>query len=161
MGFQGMKKSVEISIFISLFFIVQNHNYANPIINSDENCFWGKKFHVILSNQLSDKNNSQPILVRCQDKTHDLGYHNLHAKEEFDWRFCNNGMSSLYFCHFWWNKQEAVFDAFNEALKQWCHNNIPGQGTHTCSWAIKDDGFYLAVDSYLRQFHKWGDKNVN
>ncbi|KAI5683914.1 hypothetical protein M9H77_05142 [Catharanthus roseus] len=109
------------------------------------------KFHIHVVNNLP--NNSNPLTVHCQSKDTDLGYHTLHVNEEIQWHFCTHIVfRTLFFCHFWWNNKQAVFDVFKEThdFGVLCQNTIPGEGRHTCHWAVKEDGFYLVfLNAYI------------
>ncbi|MFS8004764.1 putative plant self-incompatibility S1 [Helianthus anomalus] len=83
------------------------------------------------------------VTVRCQSKDDDLGYHVLHSPNlEYQWKFCETiSGSTLFFCHFWWQNKEQIFDVFNISMAQWCFvDHLEG---NTCNWEIKDDGFYF------------------
>ncbi|KAK2985182.1 hypothetical protein RJ640_010471 [Escallonia rubra] len=59
-----------------------------------------------------------PLTIRCQSKDDDLGYHTLYAGDDFHWHFRSNAIgTTLYFCHFWWDSKQKVFDVFN--MKVW------------------------------------------
>ncbi|MFS8004761.1 putative plant self-incompatibility S1 [Helianthus anomalus] len=84
------------------------------------------------------------VTVHCRSKKDDLGTHVLHSPNlEFEWSFCDNlgGLSTLFYCHFWWKNFEQTFDVFNHKLSQWCYENK--KEGNTCNSEIKDDGFYL------------------
>ncbi|KAI5683936.1 hypothetical protein M9H77_05164 [Catharanthus roseus] len=107
------------------------------------------KFHIHIVNNLP--NNSNPLTVHCQSKDNDIGYHTLRVNEEIQWHFCTN-TRTLFFCHFWWNNKEAVFDVFkdNESCRILCQTSIPGEDRQTCYWSVKEDGFYLSfLDAFL------------
>lgn len=83
------------------------------------------------------------VTLRCQSKDDDLGYHVLHSPNlEYEWSFCENfSGSTLFLCHFWWQKVEQRFDVFNVSMAQWC-NEDHWEGNR-CRWEIKEDGFYF------------------
>lgn len=86
---------------------------------------------------------NEDVTLRCQSKDDDLGYHVLNSsKVDYDWSFCQHVLgATLYFCHFWRPNYEQVFDVFNTTIAIHCRQ---GKLDHnTCSYEVRDDGFYL------------------
>ncbi|KAK1435383.1 hypothetical protein QVD17_01144 [Tagetes erecta] len=65
------------------------------------------------------------VSFRCQSKDDDLGYRVFRSPDlEYEWSFCKNfSGSTLFFCHFWWQKVEQRFDVFNGSMAQWCNED--------------------------------------
>ncbi|MCD7473065.1 hypothetical protein HAX54_014650 [Datura stramonium] len=66
-------------------------------------------------------NGAPPLTLRCQDKHHDLGNQTINVSQEFRFKF--NGQifgGTLYFCHFYWNGRDKVFDVFNDNISGGC-----------------------------------------
>lgn len=100
-----------------------------------------QRYLVRITDQLP--NNSSPLRVHCQSKDDDLGYHDLHPSESVHWEFgVNFSGSTLYFCHFWWGKKDAVFDVYTYPWsKDYCGNGL--LFTNKCLWFVQEDGFYV------------------
>ncbi|KAF3629170.1 putative abscisic acid receptor PYL2-like, partial [Capsicum annuum] len=87
------------------------------------------------------KDSSVPLKIHCQSKNNDLGYHDLLYNQSFEFRFKEQFFHrTLFFCHFWWNAKQNVFDVFNDANR--CIKKGPSR-THTCIWSVNLDGFSL------------------
>ena len=147
MGFHYFQKSL-LSILVISLFIVHHAMLVSACAFKED------IFHVHVANNLPQ--NSAPLTVRCQSKDTDIGYHTLNVSQEIQWHFCTTWFSTLYFCHFWWNNREAVFDVYNLTyIKPKCHNHIPGQGKNTCYWIVRDDGFYLRDEFTFDRLNIW------
>ncbi|GER25020.1 plant self-incompatibility protein S1 family [Striga asiatica] len=86
------------------------------------------------------------LTFRCQSKDNDLGYHTLNFRQKYHWEFkLNFWGSTLFFCHFYWNGKQQVFDVFN------------GRKDHftVINWVVKEDGFYKVVGKV-----NWEDKDL-
>ncbi|KAI3458957.1 hypothetical protein Pfo_015620 [Paulownia fortunei] len=82
--------------------------------------------------------NSAPLVVHCASKDDDLGNHTLTRNQDFQFEFCENFFSTLFYCHLWWEKKHIRFDAFRETwLGAICAKDI-------CYWAAKSDGIYYS-----------------
>ncbi|WOG87842.1 hypothetical protein DCAR_0207074 [Daucus carota subsp. sativus] len=129
------------------------------------------KIHVDISNHLPD--GSPPLTVRCQSGDDDLGYHELYPNQpSYTWGFGPSWFATtLFFCHFWWDGKDAVFDVYNEDWGVYYCARFIQSGRYskkvsdTCYWQVKSDGIYLSKTSDLvssegpwLQMHKWGDK---
>ncbi|KAI5660607.1 hypothetical protein M9H77_19930 [Catharanthus roseus] len=113
----------------------------------------GYAYFVHIFNQLPVGSN--PLTVRCQSKNDDIGYKTLDVNEEFQWHFFDN-LFTLFFCHFWWDNKQAVFDVFNRSFGPFkCYNHIPGQGEQTCTWHVRADGFYMATGYEFIKYNTW------
>lgn len=125
-----MMKNLSFFVLILLSF-----NFVNP---SNACSVFVKGYVVHINSEITDN-----VTLRCQSKDDDLGYHVLSSSNpEYDWSFCQSfSGSTLFFCHFWWQKSEQVFDVFNITMMTWCdEGHLEG---NTCNWEIKDDGFYF------------------
>ena len=115
----------------------------------------GKEVHIV--NGLPD--NTHSLVVRCQSKDDDFGYHTLLLGQEFSWKFHINIFGrTLYFCHFWLqgikDRSFDVYDDWNE--KPHCADNL--NDIKTCYWLVKDDGFYYSdykADLNSSDWQKW------
>ncbi|KAL7177393.1 hypothetical protein ACSBR2_030700 [Camellia fascicularis] len=83
------------------------------------------------------------LLVRCQSKDDDFGMHKLESGEEFCWRFKPNIIkTTLFFCHFYWDTKDAIFNVYDRKLDDdYCYK------FNTCYWSVRDDGFYFSGDN--------------
>ncbi|CAL5419849.1 unnamed protein product [Camellia sinensis] len=95
------------------------------------------------------------LLVRCQSKDDDFGMHKLESGEEFYWRFKPNIIkTTLFFCHFYWDTKDAIFNVYDRKLDDdyCCKFN-------TCYWSVRDDGFYFSGDNTAQatwsKFNDW------
>ncbi|KAK2979999.1 hypothetical protein RJ640_020025 [Escallonia rubra] len=99
------------------------------------------EFQVNVVNGISDN-----ILIRCQSKDNDLGFHTLHVGDDFSWHFQTNLIGgTLFFCHFWWNSKDKSFNVFDET--QWedkCQYHEGSGPFRKCFWLVKPDGFYFS-----------------
>ncbi|GER25021.1 plant self-incompatibility protein S1 family [Striga asiatica] len=85
--------------------------------------------------------NHPSLSFRCQSKDNDLGYKTLNFRQYYHWEFqVNFWGSTLFFCHFYWNGKQQVFDAFN-ASRRTCDTYVDGP-YNMCNWIVKGDGFY-------------------
>jgi len=128
----GVSAIRRLNLFIFLFFHISNTECRDM--------FTTYKYEVHIFSWLPD--NTDLLEFRCQSKDDDLGYHKLHVGEGYYWKFKDNFFgNTLFFCHFYWQKKEKVFDVFNKDIE--C--NIVAFGTtHKCYWLVKADGFYLS-----------------
>lgn len=88
------------------------------------------------------------LLLRCQSKDDDLGYHVLHNSETYDWGFKPNIIfrSTLFFCHFYWDGKDRVFDVYKDSTMGFRGDCINPFGDPTCYWKVSPDGFYFSND---------------
>ena len=134
------------------------------------------KIHVDISNHLPV--GSPPLTVRCQSGDDDLGYHELYPNQpSYTWAFRPDWWlgTTLFFCHFWWDGKDAVFDVYNEDWgTTYCArfktvgpswSPITEELSNTCYWQVMSDGIYLSrtIDPFSSegswvQTHKWGDR---
>lgn len=124
------------SLFVILAFYFLGTTYAF--------CFFTEQYRVHVINGIPNNN----IVVHCQSRDDDMGTHTLSTDGEFSWKFCQNTrQTTLYFCHFWWQGKQQVFDVFNKTTSSsgMC---VYGKiyGTHQCKWLAKSDGFYWFKD---------------
>lgn len=91
------------------------------ILSSTVDSFLNRyELHII--NALS--NNDIPPWYHCASGDKDFRYHILKVDEDFHFEFSvNHILSTLYFCHFWWGKNQNVFDVFNHKLFHICSSS--------------------------------------
>ncbi|MFS8004762.1 putative plant self-incompatibility S1 [Helianthus anomalus] len=109
----------------------------------------------------SDIIDDDSVTVHCRSKDEDLGTRVLRSPNlEFEWSFCDNiGLTTLFYCHFWWKNFEQTFDVFNHKLSRWCNENK--KEGNTCNWEIKDDGFYLYENhTTWQRLYPWNSKPI-
>lgn len=123
-----------INIFYLLLIIHLNLLPAKTCILSD-------KYEVHVINKLSS--DSPQLKIHCQSKNDDLGDHYPVVNEDFNWSFCHDVFGqTLYFCHFWWDSKDKVFDVFDN--RYYCVDNPDRPNlTNICKWEVRFDGFYL------------------
>ncbi|KAG5588394.1 hypothetical protein H5410_048828 [Solanum commersonii] len=83
------------------------------------------------------------LQIHCASGDDDLGHKILKVGDDFRWGFCA-WTWTLYFCHFWWDNKNLMFDVFND--QHYCvHDgvNIVPKDTTECIWQVKYDGIYL------------------
>lgn len=124
---------------LGLFLILQLFPYCAIC---DPDSFLNPYHEVHITNELPS--NTQKLTIRCQSKEKDLGYHVLLVGQDYYWGFHRNLTgSTLYFCHFWWNKKDKVITVYDRY----------SDGRHSF-WTVKADGFYFSTrkadDPYLR-----------
>ncbi|GFQ04885.1 hypothetical protein PHJA_002632600 [Phtheirospermum japonicum] len=113
-------------------------------------CPFGTAFDIYVTNRLPT--NSPTLLVHCASKDDDLGNHTLTNNQEFHFGFCDNSVSTLFFCTLWWDKKRISFDAFKETiLKTTCYKN------QICYWAAFSDGIYYSDDHPPQELTKMYD----
>ncbi|KAH7844030.1 hypothetical protein Vadar_023511 [Vaccinium darrowii] len=99
-------------------------------------------------------NKPSPLRVRCQSKDDDFGMHTLYEGQEFKWYF-NRGLTTLYFCHFYWGSKDKVFDVFNVTTTDDGYCNRTYGDAIECLWEARPDGFY--VNNWERPWNKVND----
>ncbi|CAN4093052.1 unnamed protein product [Withania somnifera] len=116
---------------------------------------WTSTYYVFIHNALPE-----PLTFRCQSKDDDLGYNVLNVNDEysfhFRWRFFGG---TLYFCHFYWNNKDLVFDVINNGVAKHC-GGMDGDigrdaGVFECHWKVQEDGFYFApyrTSNYVKKY---------
>lgn len=110
------------------------------------------QFQVNIINALP--NNNIPLWFHCASKEDDYGYQILKVDKNFHFEFTMNFFqTTLYFCHFWWGKEQNMFDVFTKHLSSHCSNSHP---TSYCYWKVKIDGFYMGPQlDKLQKMHDW------
>ncbi|KAK9740745.1 hypothetical protein RND81_03G057500 [Saponaria officinalis] len=93
------------------------------------------------------------VYYRCQTGDEDLGYKYLNPSQSVVFKYENTWWLNnvLYFCHFYYNGKDKVFDVYKEAddeiecfYDSYCYQGY-------MEWVIKDDGFYLRCNfSYIQ-----------
>ena len=92
------------------------------------------KVHVRIVNDLS---NGVDLNVHCKSKDDDLGVHQLHSNENFEFRFGQQFFgASLFFYRFWWGSTGHWFDIYDDDRDQTrCYER--------CWWLVKETGPFL------------------
>ena len=99
---------------------------------------WTPGFIVQIQNLIPNST----IQVHCKSKDDDIGDKWLKYNEEFHFKFCENELQgTLFFCHWYWDSKEQVFDVFNNTMLFIC--NIEYGDNNPCNWAAKNDGLYF------------------
>ncbi|XP_060178238.1 S-protein homolog 5-like [Lycium barbarum] len=101
-------------------------------------------------------NGAPTLTLRCQDKNHDLGYQKINAPDEYRFKFRDQIFGgTLYFCHFWWNGKDKVFDVFNDNISGRCGSR--GAFLSECFWKVQEDGFYFGPrqDGPFERKYEW------
>ncbi|KAM3247619.1 hypothetical protein P3L10_009386 [Capsicum annuum] len=119
---------------------------------------WTSTFHVFIHNALPE--NSQPLTLRCQSKDDDLKTNVLNVNDVYDFRFQLHVFGgTLFFCHFYWNNKDLIFDVFNNHISNHC-GGMDGDigrdaGLFECHWRVQNDGFYFApynTSNYVKKY---------
>lgn len=126
-------------LFISLIFLL-NLIFARSIGISS-------KYAVYIINNLP--NDTEPLIVHCKSGDDDLGQRVLHKNEEFSFSFRRKVLigSTLYFCHFWWDKKDKSFDVFNNHIAEKDCGKV-NSDLNECYWKVQEDGFYFGAHRY-------------
>lgn len=127
-----------INIFLILLLLI------TPLdLSTVESCLLTRRYKVHVINKLPS--NSSHLKIHCASGDDNLGYHYLSDNQEFNWSFCQAiAWTTLYFCHFWWNSKNKVFDVFNNPVHCVEDGKLP-KITTQCAWVVKPDGFYLGT----------------
>ncbi|XP_023520577.1 S-protein homolog 1-like [Cucurbita pepo subsp. pepo] len=104
------------------------------------------------------------LLVHCQSKDDDLGYHRLlNHGDDYQWNFkVSFWGSTLYWCKLETPQAYVSFESFwPETQHLWLRDRCKRGTVGTCLWTAKDDGIYLRnflanVDELI---HKWNYKS--
>lgn len=101
-----------------------------------QTCF--AKQHVAITDHIVP-GNGHPLVLHCQSKDDDLGYHNLSLNQSFSFGFhMNLWGTTLFFCHFFWGQKKAAFKVFDKNI----YSQI-AQGMNTYSYEGREDGMYF------------------
>ncbi|XP_058182136.1 S-protein homolog 29-like [Rhododendron vialii] len=107
-------------------------------------------------------NNSHPLYLRCQSGDTDFGMHKLYVGQEFYWKFRINPFGrTLYFCHFYWDKKQRIFNVFDKySVRFLCV--VPHSQDFVCIWKVREEAFYVSHDNKrFKKMHTWyGDEVV-
>ncbi|KAK1436191.1 hypothetical protein QVD17_01969 [Tagetes erecta] len=104
-------------------------------------CLYNKLHIVMIDSRVNN------LRLHCKSGDDDLGDVWRNAGEEFSISFCLNiWKTTLYFCHFYWESKQKVFDVY--AMERgndpdYCYTS-QFFGQVECRWMVKDDGFYIA-----------------
>ncbi|WMV51943.1 hypothetical protein MTR67_045328 [Solanum verrucosum] len=101
-------------------------------------------------------NGAPPLTLRCQDKNNDLGYHTINVSEEYRFKFKDRFFGgTLYFCHFYWNGKDKIFDVFNDFIADGCGSLKVTNDE--CYWKVQEDGFYFSgrQNGEFKQMYTW------
>lgn len=117
------------------------------------------RFNVrILNNLPKDSAVGGTVRIHCASADTDLGYHRLQQKKEFRWSFCMNfWLTTMYFCHFWWNKKDVALEVFSFNMIGKCEYKDSNQTLKVCLWDVREDGLYLGQE-HPRREARWGSK---
>ncbi|KAM7519421.1 hypothetical protein LguiB_018383 [Lonicera macranthoides] len=155
-----------VTDWLEIFPVKENEREKNKRLNRTI-CKWDgvlihftseKEVHIV--NGLPD--NTHSLIIRCQSKDDDLGYHTLLVGQEFFWHFHDNLWgTTLFFCHFWWQGiMDRSFDVYDYKHKNPpCANNK--EEFQACYWLVKADGFYYSNhnaefnSSDWQKLHPW------
>ncbi|WMV48175.1 hypothetical protein MTR67_041560 [Solanum verrucosum] len=163
-------KDKSFDVFNDKNFCVKDQNVPN-ILNS---CTWEVRSDGFYLKQLNITDgsyymhhyldllpsNSPQLKVHCASKDDDFEDYYPAINEDFNWSFCNFFDRTLFFCHFWWDSKDKVFDVFND--KEFCvrDQNVPNF-TRSCKWEVRSDGFYLEQHNitdgsyYMHHYLDW------
>lgn len=98
-------------------------------------CIGTNKYTVRIDNEIP----RDSIRAHCKSKDDDLGMKSLASKQHFQWSFCQNiWQTTLYFCHFYWQSKQQVFNVFNQTMGYACFFGEIAE----CRWIVKPEGFY-------------------
>ena len=101
-------------------------------------CVYTPGFILRITNNIPNSK----VLARCKSKDTDFGDKWLAFNQDFQWKFCEAYFEhTLYFCHFYWESKEQVFEVFNKRYMYEC--NIDHGDDNPCYWLVQEDGFYL------------------
>uniref|UniRef100_M1DUB3 S-protein homolog n=1 Tax=Solanum tuberosum TaxID=4113 RepID=M1DUB3_SOLTU len=106
--------------------------------------------------------NTPQLEVHCASGDDELGYRYPEIGTKFNWSFCPNP-STLFFCHFWWNGKDLVFDVDNKmegCVYDKDYGSIP-EDTIDCHWQVKADGIYLGYCEIKSEVHVHNDLPQN
>ncbi|KAK4724441.1 hypothetical protein R3W88_027220 [Solanum pinnatisectum] len=123
-------------------------------------CFLYEKYQVQIIDDLPS--DSPQLKLLCASKQDDFGIRFLSSTQNFTWSFCEDLLDrTLYFCHFWWDSNDRVFDVFNDPWS--CiHGGHVNDYINTCVWVVRPEGFYLGKDHYrngtlkMYKVYDWG-----
>lgn len=99
-------------------------------------CFFFNKVVVTIYSDLPS--DSASLSVHCASKDDDLGSHTLTTNQIYRFAFCTIPFTTLFHCDLYWGTKKKSFDAYDV---NW--HGDPCNG-HTCKWAARTDGIYLA-----------------
>ncbi|KAM3345045.1 hypothetical protein P3S68_024754 [Capsicum galapagoense] len=103
-------------------------------------------------------NNNIPITFHCASKDDELGYHHPKVGDDFHFHFNPSIFKhTLFFCHFWWGKNESAFDVYTEKIDDSCSDDYQTTLIRYCYWKVQGDGFYFGPS--LDQMNKMRDWN--
>lgn len=93
------------------------------------------KTHINITNRLPTNN---PLLVlHCKSGDDDLGLQTLHVNQSYSWAFnVNFWDTTLFWCNFWYKEKHAGIVVYSRHVR--C------DGTDTCYYEARTDGFYLS-----------------
>ncbi|KAK4353782.1 hypothetical protein RND71_025976 [Anisodus tanguticus] len=99
-------------------------------------------------------NNDIPLKFHCASKDDDLGWHYPKVGDDFHFSFRPHLFKkTLFFCHFWWARNEAIFDVYNYDVAVNCSSDPP---IFYCIWKVQEDGFYMGPQlNQLKKMHDW------
>ncbi|KAK9675674.1 hypothetical protein RND81_11G022500 [Saponaria officinalis] len=121
---------------------------------------YGKQ-HFYLKNEIW---RNPPVKYRCQSGRDDTGVHELKPGQTLDYRFTDILSSALYFCHFYFEQKDKVFDVYTRKLENRCRalGRFKGYWYDQCynyhmEWVIRKDGFHGRC-VYYKSNYCWSPK---
>ncbi|KAL6552179.1 hypothetical protein OROGR_008333 [Orobanche gracilis] len=140
------------SILLTLIIVITFH--AFPAFGG---CgLFSKKYKIGISNIMPRISEGHPRIfkVHCASGDVELGYRELASENSFYWDVCLSDFwgETLFFCHFWYKDNEAVFDVFNWDISKDCFPK------YDCLWEVNEVILALRTDDLIvRRIHLWGD----
>ncbi|WMV44317.1 hypothetical protein MTR67_037702 [Solanum verrucosum] len=95
--------------------------------------------------------NSKPLALHCKSGDDDLGNKTISTHDEFDIYFNEKLFGgTLFFCHFWWNSKNIVFDVYNNHVSKSSEKDCGrlNPDLMECYWKVQEDGFYFGAHRY-------------
>ncbi|KAL7209790.1 hypothetical protein ACSBR1_031369 [Camellia fascicularis] len=119
-----MNHALLLSIILAFYFVCSNHVLA------DFTRYWVYILSAVLDN-------STQLLIQCQSKDDDLGYHYLSNGQDFHWHFrMNFFQTTRFFCQFQWNSKDTILEVFFVTLARYCETPME---PWICVWVVKPD----------------------
>ncbi|KAK1425521.1 hypothetical protein QVD17_20874 [Tagetes erecta] len=123
------------------FYGMQDSQMMNMPTDEKNGCSYKKPHIVVITSRVNN------LRFHCKSKDDDLGEVTRNAGEAYSINFCVNMWSStLYFCHFYLESKQRMFDVYATVKKHDPDYCYTGQyfGKVECNWLVKEDGFYIA-----------------
>lgn len=118
-----------------LSFLIVSSIYLLQSTNAG--CFLSTEYSVYVTNNLPPW--TRPLKLHCAAKDDDHGTISLSEGQQFTFKFCDYGWSTLYFCRFWWNGKDSAFVVYDSSWEEpRCIDN------GVCYYDVKEEGFYFS-----------------